>query len=480
MEKKYLAISRRYRPKNFREVTGQDAIVTTLKNALKFDRIAHAYLFCGNRGTGKTTLARVFAKALNCSAKTADFEPCGTCPSCQEIASGRSLDVLEIDGASHRGIDDIRQINETVGYATSAGQYKIFIIDEVHMLTKEAFNALLKTLEEPPQNVKFFFATTEPYKLPPTIISRCQRFDLKRLSPETIFQKLVAIVQDLQLSAEDDALKILSYAADGSLRDAESLLDQVLCFSEKTITTGSVSSILGLSSKELFFELDEAIMKDNGPHAFSLAEKIFESGKEIDHFLHELIEHFRLMLLQKSDPGHSCFTLLSQKDRSEYLSRSKWYTKEQCLYYLDYLLQQEQKLSQTTYKRVYLEIILLHLIQNRHRVSVEQIIKKIILLEGLLTTVEAPAEIKQELPLKKSLTAEEKDLSKSPIYPEVLDTQKNIVPTEEVKKDITAQAAPEKEEPVKNSVSEQSRYDTLIRFTAVELEGLLTYDPTKK
>ena len=176
----YQVIARKYRPQTFADVIGQTAIVTTLKNALKFHKLAHAYLFCGCRGTGKTTLARVFSKALNCQKLTENFEPCNQCQSCLEISQGRSLDVIEIDGASHRGIDDIRQINDTIGYAPSSGKYKIYIIDEVHMLTKEAFNALLKTLEEPPANVKFFFATTEPHKVLQTIMSRCQRFDLSR------------------------------------------------------------------------------------------------------------------------------------------------------------------------------------------------------------------------------------------------------------------------------------------------------------
>ncbi|MBU6447179.1 MAG: DNA polymerase III subunit gamma/tau, partial [Verrucomicrobia bacterium] len=210
MSKRYQVLARKYRPQSFRDVLAQDAAVTTLKNAIRFDKVAHAYLFCGSRGVGKTTLARLFAKALNCQSLTADFEPCNQCSSCHEISSGQSLDVIEIDGASNRGIDDIRQINETVGYAPSRGRYKIYIIDEVHMLTKEAFNALLKTLEEPPEQAKFFFATTEAHKVLPTIISRCQRFDLARIPPSLIVSKLGEIALDLNRMVDKEALELIA------------------------------------------------------------------------------------------------------------------------------------------------------------------------------------------------------------------------------------------------------------------------------
>ena len=210
----YQVIARKYRPQTFADVLGQSPIVTTLKNAIKKNRLAHAYLFCGSRGTGKTTLARVFAKALNCLQPTQDGEPCNQCTSCRGIVSGSSMDVLEIDGASNRGIEDIRQINETVGYATSSGKYKIYIIDEVHMLTKEAFNALLKTLEEPPAKVLFFFATTEPHKVLPTILSRCQRFNLSRISPQLIVNKLARIAKDLNAVAEEEALHMIATRAE--------------------------------------------------------------------------------------------------------------------------------------------------------------------------------------------------------------------------------------------------------------------------
>ena len=227
----YQTFTRKYRPQKFQEVVGQEAIVTTLKNAIRLKRSAHAYLFSGSRGVGKTTLARLFAKALNCQNLDGQIEPCNECVSCKEIASSRSMDVIEIDGASNRGIDDMRQINETITYAPARG-YKIYIIDEVHMLTKEAFNALLKTLEEPPPAVKFFFATTEAHKVLPTIISRCQRFDLTQISHESIVTKLQAIAKESSREVEEEAMHLIARFSEGSLRDAESFLDQIFCFEE--------------------------------------------------------------------------------------------------------------------------------------------------------------------------------------------------------------------------------------------------------
>ena len=271
----YQVIARKYRPQTFQEVLGQDAIVTTLKNAIRNQRLAHAYLLCGSRGTGKTTLARVFAKALNCQAPTADGEPCGLCSSCKEIATGHSLDVLEIDGASHRGIDDIRRINETVGYASSSGRYKIYIIDEVHMLTKEAFNALLKTLEEPPPRVIFLFATTEPHKVLPTVLSRCQRFNLNRIPITTIVSKLRRIAQEQNIDVEEEALHLLARRADGGLRDAESLFDQIIAFNEGAITTTTVAHVFGMMPKETLFALDLAGKEGRLSAAFDIAHNLF-------------------------------------------------------------------------------------------------------------------------------------------------------------------------------------------------------------
>src|SRR3990167_7356452 len=278
MPEKYQVLARRYRPQKFSDVVGQEAILQTLRNAILKNTIAHAYLFSGSRGIGKTTLARLFAKALNCNQIRDQIEPCNSCPSCLDILSGRALDVIEIDGASNRGIDDIRQINETIGFVPTHGKYKIILIDEVHMLTKEAFNALLKTLEEPPENAKFFFATTEPHKVLPTILSRCQRFDLSRLSIALIIKKLDSIAKDMQRDCEEEALQLIAQASDGSLRDAESLFDQILCFSNEIIRANDVRKVLGLSPQDLFFELDSAFSQSKFEFAFELVDQLYQSG----------------------------------------------------------------------------------------------------------------------------------------------------------------------------------------------------------
>jgi DNA polymerase-3 subunit gamma/tau len=377
----YQVLARKYRPKKFSEVLGQEAIVTTLKNAIKQQRLAHAYLFCGSRGTGKTTLARIFAKALNCHNRIADGEPCNACPSCKEIASGSSLDVLEIDGASHRGIDDIRQINETVAYATSTGGYKIYIIDEVHMLTKEAFNALLKTLEEPPPRVKFFFATTEPHKVLPTILSRCQRFNLNRIPTDKIIDKLRYIAENVNVSVEEDALRLIAQRADGGLRDAESLMDQIFAFHEGTITVESVASVLGIMPKDSFFMLDAAGKEGNLAIAFDIVHQVFSQGKDLLHFVESLTEHFRTILLFKLSGKNAPYLTLSENEKIRYEASAKIYSQEQCLTILEHLIEAQNHIRFAPSGRVALEAILLKILRIHQRVPVEYLIRRLSELE---------------------------------------------------------------------------------------------------
>jgi DNA polymerase-3 subunit gamma/tau len=448
----YQPSHRKHRPKTFSAILGQDDLVITLKNALKLNRIAHAYLFCGSRGTGKTTVARLFAKALNCLKRGADQEPCNTCFSCTQMNEGRSLDIIEIDGASNRGIDDIRGVNETIGYATISSKYKIYIIDEVHMLTKEAFNALLKTLEEPPENVKFFFATTEPHKVLPTIISRCQRFDLNRIPSDQICKKLKMIAGELGLSIQEDVYELIAMQAEGGLRDAESLLDQLMCYSEGYITYENVIKILGLSPKSTFFKLDQAIYNQQFSFAFDLAKEIFSTGKDLACFIESLMEHFRLHLLYKLNIPISSY--LSEEDKRSYLATSPFYTQEQCFYNLDFLMQWNKDLSKTPFKRISLEMILLHLIRNKNRVTLPILVRR-------LEQLESNSELsKQSIPS----SDEEVSLKKEPIA------------IEEIIKPQPAPAIPysEKTEDIAiEPYSPTSRHDVLLRFASVELEGTL-------
>ncbi len=507
MEKKHQSSARRYRPQRFADVVGQGAVLTTLQNALRLNQIAHAYLFCGSRGVGKTTLARLFAKALNCPNRQSDMEPCNECPSCLEIASGQSLDVIEIDGASNRGIDDIRQINETVGYAPSHGLYKIYIIDEVHMLTKEAFNALLKTLEEPPEKAKFFFATTEPHKVLPTIISRCQRFDLLRIGPNQIFEKLSQIAQDAQRIVEPGALHLIASFADGSLRDAESLFDQILCFASATVTDETVRDALGLLSEEHFFTLDQAFSECRLPYAFELIDRLFQSGKDLSHFFEQLVEHYRRIALVKTVGEKGLPPHLS----ASYGSTARLYTQGQSLYILEMLIHTESQMQKSALPRVTLESTLLHIIRSKNRVPLEVIARRLSELEETLkktpdasihieepskmvaapqppeTETPAPMQhIKTVLiptPLPPAPQLEESYAPMEPIKTVHIETplcsaphsEEPDAPTQTMEPPVLAETALPKPPIEAAPVVEKhlGHFETVMRFAAVELEGKL-------
>jgi DNA polymerase-3 subunit gamma/tau len=294
----YLVFARKWRPKNFDEVIGQDHITKTLKSAIQSNKLAHAYLFSGPQGVGKTSCARILAKALNCQQGPTQH-PCGVCPACLEIAEGRSLDVIEIDGASNRGIDEIRSLRENVKFAPLNGKFKVYIIDEVHMLTPEAFNALLKTLEEPPPFVTFIFATTQPQKVLPTILSRCQRFDFVRIPNLKVIEKLKEIAADEKLAIGEDAFLAIAKAANGCMRDAESILDQLIAFSQKDIKLGDVISILGIIEEDVFLKFVDACRAGDAPTALRLIAEISAKGKDMNYFLEGLLEHYRNLMVAR-------------------------------------------------------------------------------------------------------------------------------------------------------------------------------------
>ena len=296
----YTALYRKFRPVRFEDVKGQDHIVTTLKNQIRAGRIGHAYLFCGTRGTGKTTIAKIFAKSVNCE-HPVDGSPCGECRTCRAIAAVASMNVIEIDAASNNGVDNIREIVDEVSYSPAEGKYKVYIIDEVHMLSIGAFNALLKTLEEPPSYVIFILATTEVHKIPITILSRCQRYDFKRISIETITDRMRELMETEQLSVEEKALRYIAKTADGSMRDALSLLDQCLAFHfGKELTYDMVLDVLGAVDTGVFSQLLRQVLDQNVSGCMNLLEEIVMQGRELGQFVTDFTWYLRNLLLVKT------------------------------------------------------------------------------------------------------------------------------------------------------------------------------------
>ncbi len=296
-----LVLYRKYRPKSFSKLVGQEHVVQTLTNAINSGIISHAYLFSGPRGSGKTTVARLFAKSLNClDRKDNAFEPCNKCDSCSEIMNNRSMDLIEIDAASHRGIDEMRDLREGIRFSPSKSKYKVFIIDEAHQLTKEASNALLKTLEEPPAHAILILATTELHKMIPTIISRCQRFDFRKLTIEEIIKKMESIIKEEKVMIEKSALELIALNAGGSIRDAESLLGQVLTFSDnKEIKAEDIKSLLGLVEVEIVSKFTDFLVKKQIPEAINFLNELVEKGVDLQEFTKSLINYLRQALILK-------------------------------------------------------------------------------------------------------------------------------------------------------------------------------------
>ncbi|HEY3864014.1 MAG TPA: DNA polymerase III subunit gamma/tau [Verrucomicrobiae bacterium] len=372
----YQVIARKYRPQRFADVVGQEHVTQTLANAIAQKRIAHAYLFVGPRGTGKTTIARIFAKCLNCTGgPKVDFAEDD--PRAQEITEGRSMDVLEIDGASNRGIDEVRELRETVKYAPAASRFKIYIIDEVHMLTKEAFNALLKTLEEPPAHVKFMFATTEPEKVLPTILSRCQRFDLRRISSALIVKHLQEIAKKEDVRIDDAALHAIARGADGGMRDAESTLDQLISFCGEEIAEADVLSMFGLAARGQILALAGAVLAGETEGALLQLHDLAHQGKDIGRLVSELLGHFRNLLIFQVSKGDMRMIEVSEAEAASLKEQSSRLHPDALTRMLEVLTDCEGRLRDTTSKRILVEVALLKMIEARDAINIDTVLKQI-------------------------------------------------------------------------------------------------------
>lgn len=372
----YQVIARKYRPQRFADVVGQEHVSETLVNAIKQNRIAHAYLFCGPRGTGKTTVARIFAKALNCSGgPKADFDVDD--PKCVEIAEGRSIDVLEIDGASNNGVEQVRELRETCKYAPASSKFKIYIIDEVHMLSTAAFNALLKTLEEPPAHVKFMFATTDPEKVLATILSRCQRFDLRRIPTALIVKHLAYIAKAESVTIDDTALHAIARGADGGMRDAESALDQLISFCGNKIEEPDVLSMFGLTAQGQVLGLSLAILTGEIPAALQQLNELAQKGKDLGRLLADLLGHFRNLLLFQVSRGDLSLVEVSELEAASLKEQAALATVEGLTRVLEVLTETELRLRDAASKKILMEVALLKAIEARNAVNLDAVLRQL-------------------------------------------------------------------------------------------------------
>lgn len=396
----YTALYRQWRPKTFEEVVGQDHITMTLKNQIKSDNIAHAYLFCGTRGTGKTSTAKIFAKAINCPTSE-NYNPCNKCEICNGITSESIMDVVEIDAASNNGVDNIRELRENVKYPPSKARYKVYIIDEVHMLSQGAFNALLKTLEEPPSYVIFILATTEPQKIPATILSRCQRFDFKRVSYDHIFNRLKHICSEMNIEVEDSALRLIVRNSDGAVRDALSILDQCISFTEGVLTYGKAIETLGLVTDEFLFKLTDAIHEENSVVAMDLIEELVNSGKDISQFIKDFINHFRNLMMTKMTKNLEDVLDMSKEHVESLKKQGEKFQINTIIRVLNNLSEAESEIKWSSQPRILLELVIVKLIRPRMDTSYEGLIDRIYKLEKKLQNLKYDD-------IKKSSTLENK------------------------------------------------------------------------
>jgi DNA polymerase-3 subunit gamma/tau len=371
----YEVFARKYRPQTFDDLVGQAHVSRTLKNAVAQNRLAHAYLFVGPRGVGKTSTARILAKSLNC-VKGPTVTPCGECDNCREIAGGNSLDVIEIDGASNNSVDDVRQLRENVRYAPAKGRYKIYLIDEVHMLSSAAFNALLKTLEEPPEHVKFVFATTEPQKVLPTILSRCQRFDLHRIPANLIAKHLQFIAGKEKITLEPAAAHAIARGAEGGLRDAESMLDQLVAFCGEKISENDVLNVFGFTSEQTVVDLTGRILRTETPGAIDLLHQQSEAGKDMMRLISDLIAYLRDLLVFKAKPD-ALKEDVETDVQTSLAAHAELVTTDRLLELVDQFAVAEGRMKWVPNKKLHFEVAIIKAIQSLGQATLDEVIEKL-------------------------------------------------------------------------------------------------------
>ena len=399
----HLALARKYRPQTFGDLVAQDPVRTTLERAVATNRVAHAYLFAGPRGSGKTTTARLLAKALNCAKrKDGQAEPCNDCPSCAEITAGTSMDVLEIDGASNRGIEEIRNLRENVKYAPSGGKSKVYIIDEAHQLTDFAWNALLKTLEEPPAHVRFVFATTEPLEVPDTIASRCQVFEFRRLRAEELIAHLMTIAKAEKVKLDDDAAGLIARASEGSVRDALSRLDQALAVAPEGVTAAVVAQALGLGGLDAFFDLAEAIAARDAKQALETLDRRSDGGLDVEEIADGLTHHLRQLLILAVDPGLAKLIEAAPSDRERYAAQATKFRANDLTAMLSLLLESRGQLRRAEAPRVLIEVCLVELCSLPSASDVGDLIQRLEALEKRLGGASAAPPPRAPEPLRAS------------------------------------------------------------------------------
>lgn len=380
----YMALYRKWRPGIFEDVKGQEHIVTALKNQIKADRVGHAYLFCGTRGTGKTTVAKLFAKAVNCE-HPVDGSPCGECATCQAIGNQNSMNVIEIDAASNNGVDNIREIRDEVQYSPAEGKYKVYIIDEVHMLSIGAFNALLKTLEEPPSYVIFILATTEVHKIPVTILSRCQRYDFRRISIDTIAGRLMELMEKERIEVEEKAIRYVAKAADGSMRDALSLLDQCIAFYlGQKLTYENVLEVLGATDTEVFSRLIRMVHNQDTKGILTLVDEMMREGRELSQFVTDFLWYLRNLLLLKTCDGAEDSLDMSEENKKLLIEEAQLMDAEIIMRYIRVMSELLNQMKYSTQKRVLLEVGLIKLAKPQMETNTESLLQRIVQLEEKL------------------------------------------------------------------------------------------------